>query len=83
MGSVEANNELKVLESREKAEIERIIAELSAEVGGFADAISADYGVLVELNLIFAKARLAYKMKAVCPRLTDDGGSGSATPAIR
>lgn len=73
MGSVEANNELKVLESREKAEIERIIAELSAEVGGFADAISADYGVLVELNLIFAKARLAYKMKAVCPRLTDDG----------
>ena len=56
-----------------KAEIERIIAELSAEVGGFADAISADYGVLVELNLIFAKARLAYKMKAVCPRLTDDG----------
>ena len=73
MGSVEANNELKVLESREKAEIERIIAELSAEAGGFADAIVADYGVLVDLNLIFAKARLAYKMKAVCPRLTDDG----------
>ncbi len=73
MGSVEANNELKVLESRESAEIERILAALSAEIGNFADAISADYGILVELNLIFAKARLAYKMKAVCPRLTDDG----------
>lgn len=38
MGSVEANNELKVLESREKAEIERVIQELSTETGGFADA---------------------------------------------
>ncbi len=72
MGSVEANNELKVLESREKAEIERVIQELSTETGGFADAIVADYHILVELNLIFAKARLAYKMKAVCPHLSDD-----------
>lgn len=73
MGAVEANNELKVLTSREEAEIERIVAELSAEAGGFADAIIADYEILVELNLIFAKARLAYKMKAVMPALTDDG----------
>ena len=29
--------------------------------------------MLVELNLIFAKARLGYKMKAVMPRITDDG----------
>lgn len=73
MGAVEANNELKVLTSREEAEIERIVAELSAEAGSFADAIIADYEILVELNLIFAKARLAYKMKAVMPALTDDG----------
>ena len=73
MAAVEANNELKVLASREEAEIERIIAELSAEAGGFADAIIADYGILVEINLIFAKARLAYRMKAVMPRVTDDG----------
>ncbi len=73
MGSVEANNELKVLESREAAEIERIIAELSAEAGSFADAIIADYEILLEINLIFAKARLAYKMKAVRPQLTADG----------
>lgn len=73
MGAVEANNELKVLTSREETEIERIVAELSAEAGSFADAIIADYEILVELNLIFAKARLAYKMKAVMPALTDDG----------
>ena len=73
MGSVEANNEIRVLESKEKAEIERILAELSAEAGSFADGIIAGYQVLVELNLIFAKARLAFNMKAMRPTLTDDG----------
>ncbi len=73
LGAVEANNELKLWESRETAEIERIIAELSAEAGSFADAIIADYDVLVELDLIFAKARLAYRMKAQRPTVSQDG----------
>ena len=73
MGVVEANNELKVLKSKEEAEIERILFALSAEVGGFATAIIADYKVLLELNVIFAKAHLAYKMKAIKPTLTADG----------
>ncbi|HIW72736.1 MAG TPA: endonuclease MutS2 [Firmicutes bacterium] len=73
MAVVEANNELRVLSSREEAEIERILAALSAEAGSFAQGIIADYRVLVELNLIFAKGRLAYKMKAAEPKLTDDG----------
>ena len=73
MGVVEANNELKVLRAKEKAEIERILLELSAEAGGFATAIIGDYTILLELNVIFAKAQLAYKMKAVKPRLTADG----------
>ncbi len=73
MGAVEANNELKVLESQEAAEIERIIAALSAEVGSFADAIIEDYTVLVGIDLIFAKARLGYQMKATVPQVTDDG----------
>ena len=79
MGVVEANNELKVLRSREAAEIERIVQELSAQAGSFADAIIADYEVLVELNLIFAKARLAYAMKATRPRLTS---YAPATPSL-
>ncbi|MBQ9860561.1 MAG: endonuclease MutS2 [Clostridia bacterium] len=73
MGVVEANNELKVLRSKEEAEIERILFALSEEVGGFATAIIADYEVLLELNVIFAKARLAYKMKGVKPLLAEDG----------
>ncbi len=73
MGVVEANNEIKVLRAKEKAEIERILSELSAEAGGFATAIIGDYTILLELNVIFAKAQLAYKMKAVKPRLTADG----------
>lgn len=39
----------------------------------FADAIITDYQILLELNLIFAKARLAYKMKAGMPEVTDTG----------
>lgn len=73
LGAVEANNELKLWESREVAEIERIIRELSAEAGTFADAILQDYTTVVELDLIFAKARLAYAMKATRPAVTDDG----------
>lgn len=73
MGVVEANNELKVLRSKEQAEIERILLELSAEVGSFATAIIGDYQILLELNVIFAKGHLAYKMKASKPRLTTDG----------
>ncbi len=73
MGVVEANNDLKVLRSKEEAEIERILFALSAEAGGFATAIIADYEVLLELNVIFAKAKLAYRMKGMKPRLTDDG----------
>ncbi len=73
MAVVETNNELRLLASREQAEIERILTELSAEVGGFADSIAADYALLVELNLIFAKARLAYAMKGAKPDVTSDG----------
>ena len=73
MGVVEANNEIKVLESQEEAEIERILMMLSAEVGGFADSVCEGYDAIVELNLIFSKAHLAYKMKATMPVVNDKG----------
>ncbi len=72
MSVVEANNEVKVLESQEKKEIDRILLELSAEVGSYADAIARSYAVLVELDLYFAKSRLADKMKASVPNITCD-----------
>ncbi len=73
MSVVEANNEIRVLQSQEKEEIERILAALSAEAGQFAPEIIAGYDAAVELNLIFAKADLAYAMKAVVPRLNQEG----------
>lgn len=73
MGVVQANNDIKVLKSKEEAEIEKILFELSASAGSFADAIIGSYKNLVEINLIFAKANLGYKMKAVIPIMNDKG----------
>ncbi|NMP36916.1 MAG: endonuclease MutS2 [Clostridiales bacterium] len=73
MGVVEANNEIRVLKARERDEIERILSELSAEAGSFAEDIKAGYECAVELNLIFSKAQLAYSMKASVPLLNDSG----------
>ena len=73
IGVVEANNEIRVLRADEQDEIDRILAELSREVGEFADGIVQSYRAAVELNLIFAKGQLAYKMKGVMPKLNDAG----------
>ncbi len=73
MGVVQANNDIKVLLSKEEAEIEKILFELSALAGSYADVIIGSYDCLAELNLIFAKADLAYSMKAVMPILNDKG----------
>lgn len=73
MGVVQANNDIKMLQSKEEEEIERILFELSAAAGDFADSIICSYSNLAELNLIFAKANLAYKMKATMPIMNDRG----------
>lgn len=73
MAVVEANNEIRVLQTKEREEIERILAELSASAGDFAQSIKNSYECAVELNLIFAKAQYAYKLKAAPPILNDKG----------
>ena len=73
MTVVETNNEIRVLKLREREEIDRILAELSVEAGSFCDGIILSYNALAELNLIFAKARLAYKMRAVVPQINNNG----------
>ena len=62
MAAVKANNELRELAAKEKLEIERILAELSADCAAHRDDISADQEMLVILDLIFAKAKLSYKL---------------------
>ena len=73
MSAVNANNALRELELKEKKEIERILAELSAEAAGYREAINLDYQMLVQLDVIFAKAKLAYQMRAGAPIMNDQG----------
>ena len=73
MSVVEANNDIRILRSKEQAEIDRILAELSAELAAYADSICQSYNMIAELNLIFAKASLAFKMKASIPVMNDKG----------
>ena len=73
MSSVNANNALRELLLREKKEIERILAELSAEAANHRETISQDYSMLVELDAIFARAKLSFRMKAVEPKIRRDG----------
>ena len=73
MSAVNANNALRELELKEKKEIERILAELSSEAAAHAEDINLDYSLLVQLDVIFAKAKLAYKMRAWAPIMNDTG----------
>ena len=71
MASVKANNELRELRAKEKQEIERFLMELSADVARNREDIDLDYVVLVDLDVIFAKAKLSYNMDGMEPALSD------------
>ncbi|MBQ8768628.1 MAG: endonuclease MutS2 [Oscillospiraceae bacterium] len=73
MSAVNANNALRDLEFKEKKEIERILAELSAEAAAHREDITLDVQLLVQLDVIFAKAKLAYRMRAWEPMMNDQG----------
>ncbi len=74
MAAVKANNELRELAAKEKLEIERILAELSADCAEHRDDIETDFDILVRLDLIFAKARLSYKLDCQQPGLDAERG---------
>ena len=78
MGVVQANNEFIELQAKEQKEIERILAELSAEAAAHREDIQWDYDTLVHLDLIFARGELSYKMNAVRPG--DPPGWGHPPP---
>ena len=73
MSAVNANNALRELELKEKKEIERILAELSAEAAAHREDILLNFDLLVRLDVIFAKAKLAYRMNAWAPLMNDEG----------
>ena len=72
MSVVEANNEIRVLRSREQAEIERITRELSEQVGQNADSIANNFRVAEILELYFAKANLGAKMRGIAARIVPE-----------
>jgi len=71
MGVVKANNELRELLAKEKKEIERILAELSAQCAAHKEDITEDYQLLIWLDAIFARAKLSLKLECTEPRLSD------------
>ena len=73
MSAVNANNALRELELQEQKEIERILAEMSADVAMRQEEILQNCQLLVQLDVIFAKARLAYRMRAWAPIMNDQG----------
>lgn len=70
---VELNNALRELQLKEKQEIERILAELSAMVAESGEDLNHLVGILAELDFIFAKARFGKEMKATKPKINQDG----------
>lgn len=71
MAAVKANNELRELRAKEKAEIERILAELSADCASHREDITRDFSLLVTLDFIFAKAKLSYKYDGMEPAISE------------
>ena len=69
MGVVNANNELKELQLKEQKEIERILAELSADCANFKSSIDDNYSTLIALDCVFARAKLSSKMGGMEPAL--------------
>lgn len=73
MSVVNANNEIRDLRAKEEAEIERILAALSAEVSEYNEEIETDYRVICELDFIFCKGKLSVSMGASEPTLNAEG----------
>lgn len=70
---VKLNNDIRELELKEQAEIEVILADLSAKTAEFTDEIAADLEILTKLDFIFAKGQLSKYYKCSCPVMNTNG----------
>jgi len=73
-GVVDANNEIRELQAKERIEVERILMELSAEAAARREDIESDYEILVRLDGIFARAKLSDRLNCTEPEVRDSGG---------
>ncbi|MDY6228764.1 MAG: endonuclease MutS2 [Clostridium sp.] len=72
MSLVNLNNEIKELKLKEKAEIERILMDLSNKVFDVIDTVESNFNILTELDFIFAKGKYASNLNAICPEVNED-----------
>ncbi|HEY5576032.1 MAG TPA: endonuclease MutS2, partial [Clostridiaceae bacterium] len=73
MSMVNLNNEIRELVLKEKAEIERILMELSGKVYFNIIHVKTNGSIVWELDFIFAKARYANENNCTCPIVSDHG----------
>lgn len=73
MSLVDLNNEIKELKLKEKAEIERILQELSRKVYDNIDIVKNNANILWKLDFIFAKAKYAGSIDGICPKVNENG----------
>ncbi|WP_214762269.1 endonuclease MutS2 [Exiguobacterium sp. s146] len=69
---VSINNEIQEVRLKERAEIDRILSELSDLVGGVADSVVTNLDVLATLDFVFAKVAYGHELKATEPKLNDE-----------
>ena len=72
MAVVDANNEIRIFRGEEQEEVDRILLELSGRVGEMGEQIAESFDALVELDVLFAKSRLADAMGASVPEIRQD-----------
>ncbi|MBN2683259.1 MAG: Smr/MutS family protein [Bacteroidales bacterium] len=70
---VELNNEIKELEYEENREIRKILAQISEDIRPYLDELFAAYDFMGLIDFIRAKARLAIRLEAVCPGISENG----------
>lgn len=73
MAIVKLNNDIRELELQEQKEIEAVLADLSSQAAGHIEEILLDMNLMVDLDFIFARARLAMDMNASAPVFNEEG----------
>jgi len=74
MAVVNLNNTIKRYLAEEKEEVERILRQLSAAIGGESEALQRCLSVSADVDAVYAKALYAIETKACQPQLVSNGG---------
>lgn len=71
--SVTSNNLLNELLIQEKREIEKILSEISQEIGAISEQLTENYSLILRIDFLFAKAKYADLINAVKPEINEEG----------